>query len=134
MMISDELKNDFISLGIDEGQIETATIRDVIVAFRKLAMKIHPDKVYGDEADKDKASEAFKGLSNSYQRTLKYLIDNVKGHSAKQMYGRRGQSTQYRQERAPDVDRYVNTNLDYQYSVPTYSRFSNLGDFFPGNY
>ena len=40
-------------------------------------------------------------------------------------------STQYRQKVAPEAN--SNQNNEYQYNVPTHSRFSKLGDFFPGN-
>ena len=41
-------------------------------------------------------------------------------------------STQYSQKKvAPQAK--SNQNNDYQYTVPTYSRFYKLGDFFPGN-
>ena len=59
---------------------------------------------------------------------------NQARYQAKQKKLRQLHSTQHRQRRAPDMDSNHHTHLDYQYSVPTYSRFSQLGDFFPGNY
>ena len=40
-------------------------------------------------------------------------------------------STQHRQKEGPQEN--SNQKNDYQYTVPTYSRFSQLGDFLPGN-
>jgi hypothetical protein len=99
--------------------------------------------VYGPSVMKAYTASVVKILSTAklvktippkYYEDFDHKLCSQARYQAKQKYGRRGQSTQDKQERAPDVDRYVNTNLDYQYSVPTYSRFSNLGDFFPGNY
>ena len=77
-MASEELKNAFSYLGIGEDRIESASVREVIVAFRKLAKKMHPDKVGLEKVDKDKATAAFQILSKNYQLALTYIVDRIK--------------------------------------------------------
>ena len=67
-----ELKDDFLSLGFDLEQIPSATVKESMVAFRKLAKQHHPDKAGVN------STAAFQTLLNSYRNVLEYLIDKVK--------------------------------------------------------
>ena len=67
---------DFFALGFSQEGIESATIRDVIMSFRKLASKLHPDKAG------ENSTAAFQAMMNLYQRVLKYLIDKVQKDAA----------------------------------------------------
>ena len=44
-MNSQSLKVDCEIVGIDYEKLDSLTIKDVIQAFRKKALKVHPDKV-----------------------------------------------------------------------------------------
>ena len=68
-MISETVKKDFLLFGFVEQTIHSIKVRDVIIAYRKLAMKVHPDR-----AGQEYTAE-FQELGNAYQRCLQYLID-----------------------------------------------------------
>ena len=70
------IEEDCEIVGISFKDIDSLTVKDVISAYRKKALKVHPDKV--QEADKEKANEEFKILNNSYERLLKYFVQKVK--------------------------------------------------------
>ena len=71
-MMKKELMDDFLSLGFDLEQIPSATVKESMVAFRKLAKQYHPDKAGVN------STAAFQTLLNSYRNVLEYLIDKVK--------------------------------------------------------
>ena len=73
------IKKDCDIVGIPFENIDSITIRDVIQAYRRKAVKIHPDKV--GESDKEEATEAFKVLNNSYENLLKFLVEKAKNNS-----------------------------------------------------
>ena len=70
------VKEDCEIVGVCYENIENVTIREVIQAYRKKALKVHPDKV--DEDNKEKAKNEFQVLNNSYERLLKYMVEKVK--------------------------------------------------------
>ena len=70
------IKEDCEVVGISFEDIDSLTVRDVISAYRKKALKVHPDKV--QETDKENANEEFKILNNSYERLLKFFVEKVK--------------------------------------------------------
>jgi DnaJ-class molecular chaperone len=74
-MSEQSLRQDCEIVGIKYENINTTTVREVIVAYRKEALNVHPDKVL-DESDKKEATKAFQALNNSYERILRFLLDN----------------------------------------------------------
>ena len=58
-MIDEELVSDFLALGFGKVQALDVIEGEVVKAFRRLAMKIHPDKVQGEES-KRKPLQNFK--------------------------------------------------------------------------
>ena len=64
-MSEQSLRQDCEIVGIKYENINTTTVREVIVAYRKEALNVHPDKVL-DESDKKEATKAFQALNNSY--------------------------------------------------------------------
>ena len=70
------LESDCDIVGIDYKDIDNITVRDVIRAYRKEALKVHPDKA--GEEDKEKATKAFQALNSSYERILRFIIDKPK--------------------------------------------------------
>ena len=74
----ENLEKDLMVLGIEVGKLESLTVQDVKTAYRKLAKKIHPDKVDRNDDEKVAAgTAAFQEAWNSYQRILKYIIDKL---------------------------------------------------------
>ena len=73
------IKMDCDIVGIPFENIDSITIRDLIQAYRRKAVKTHPDKV-GD-AHKEEATEAFKVLNNAYEKLLKFLVEKAKSNS-----------------------------------------------------
>ena len=67
------MKSDCDIVGVDFESIDTISVRDVIRAYKKEALKVHPDKV--DPKDKEKATREFQALNSSYERILRYVID-----------------------------------------------------------
>ena len=78
--MSGELKRDCEILGIDSENIDAITIREVIKAYRKEALKVHPDKIDQESTDEEraKATAAFQELNNSYGRVLKLVLQKKK--------------------------------------------------------
>ena len=48
------------------------SIRDIIIAYRKLVRKVHPDTSGYD------SKEEFQKLGNAYERTLEILVEKAK--------------------------------------------------------
>ena len=67
------MKNDFEILGIHEDMFLTLTMREVISALKKLALKVHPDKA-GPEF-----TEEFQNLKVAYERVLHYVHEKPEG-------------------------------------------------------
>ena len=61
------LVKDLENLGIDSDKLTTLTLGEVVAAWRKAAIRTHPDKV-GKEF-----TSAFQELSQSYENVLKYV-------------------------------------------------------------
>ena len=78
------MKNQVISellcvLEIDK-DISNVSIRDINVAFRRLALIVHPDKAEGGDISEKTA--AFQKLRSAYERLKKYLEENVQTKAA----------------------------------------------------
>ena len=76
----EELKTDFANLEIPFDNIENVTVRDVIKAYKRQALKVHPDKQGQDitEEEKTKFKELFQELNKSYERILKIVVNNIR--------------------------------------------------------
>ena len=75
-MMNTETANRLLkTLEIDR-DISEVTIRDINVAFRKLALKFHPDK--GVESEKQKRTVAFTELRLAYEKLKKYIGEKQK--------------------------------------------------------
>ena len=72
MMNYQELSELLSVLGISD-DIQNVTTRDINVAFRKQAPKVHPDKA--SEEEKEEKTEAFKKLRAAYDQLKKYLLE-----------------------------------------------------------
>eukprot|EP01084_Bolivina_argentea_P159331 277496_1 len=81
-------KNCYQKLGVETD----ATEKQIKKAFRKLAMKYHPDKVSQQE-DKEKAEETFKELAHCYE-----LLSNAE---QRQQYDASGYNEQFAQQSGP---------------------------------
>ena len=66
----EEVKKDFANLEIPVDNIENVTVKDVIKAYKRQALKVHPDKKGQDisEEEKTKFKELFQELNKSYER------------------------------------------------------------------
>ena len=60
-MIKMNYQEDCETIGIPFADIDNVTIKEVIHAYRRKALKIHPDKV--GEAEKENATEAMQALN-----------------------------------------------------------------------
>ena len=71
------MKKDMEILGMTEVKVDGICIKDVIKAYRKQALKVHPDKMSNDATEEEivKATENFKQLNESYQRFMKFVIE-----------------------------------------------------------
>ena len=69
--MNSNLSEDLAVLGLYNIPENTLTVDIVRNAFLSLAILKHPDKAGGSTA-------AFQELLDSYQRTLKYIVDNLK--------------------------------------------------------
>ena len=75
------VKEDCEIVGVCYENIENITIKEVIQAYRKRVLKVHPDKV--DEKNKERATEECKVLNKAYERLLKYLVEKAKENREK---------------------------------------------------
>ena len=64
--------NDFDVLGFKENEVNMLTMKDVIKAYRRIAIKIHPDKAGSA------TTAEFQELLNSYRRVLEYRLEEQK--------------------------------------------------------
>ena len=74
-MMADTFKADLKVLGLDvDGvlDLESITIRDVVKAFRRKALLLHPDKTRRD------TKAEFQELNNSYESALRFLVEREK--------------------------------------------------------
>ena len=74
----EDLKNDFENLDIPFDDVENLTVKEVIKAYRKQALKVHPDKQSPDVTDEEKArfNALFQELNMSYKILLKVAMEN----------------------------------------------------------
>ena len=71
-----EYQEDCETVGIPFDTIDSVTIKEVIHAYRRKALKIHPDKV--EEKYKENANKEMQALNRSYERILRYLTEKAK--------------------------------------------------------
>ena len=76
MMDYQSIKEECEIIGISFENIENIKVRDVIHAYRKRAIKVHPDKV--PENLKEKAKSDFQILNHSYEKLLKFFVEKTK--------------------------------------------------------
>ena len=69
-MNSQEL-SELLSVLEIKDDISNVTIRDINIAFRRIALVVHPDKA--DDEDKEKKTEAFKRLRSAYEKLKTFL-------------------------------------------------------------
>ena len=76
---------DFSTMRIEVDKLEELTVEKAKKAYHKVAAEVHPDKA--DPANLKQVAEfteftaAFQDLGNSYQRVLKYIVENLKNQS-----------------------------------------------------
>ena len=60
--------------------MEAITVREVIIAYRKKALKVHPDKLDHQASAEERANATaeFQELNSSYQNILSLVIDRLK--------------------------------------------------------
>lgn len=64
---------------------KSAKTKDIKKAYRKLALEYHPDKIKGDEKDKEQAEEIFVKVSEAYA-----VLSDEKTKKIYDKYGKRG--------------------------------------------
>ena len=74
------IKEDCEVVGIQFENIKSITIKDIIHAYRRKALKVRDE-------EKEKAKEAFQALNHSYERLLKFLVEKAKGEGDLQEHG-----------------------------------------------
>ena len=74
-MNSYNFNEDLTTLGLDGCNPDELTMREVIRAYRKTAMKVDPVKA--DEKDKEKFTKEFQKLESAYRNVLSYLHNKV---------------------------------------------------------
>lgn len=101
-----------------------ATIDEIKKAFRKKAVKLHPDKPTGDEEKFKKLSEAYEILSDpdkreNYDRFGKDGVKDVPHRSAssifEEMFGNFGFSMRPTKKKTPDIRHTLNVSLEELY-------------------
>ena len=68
----DLFKDDLKILGIEESKCDNVTISEVNKAYKKKALKVHPD-TSGYESTAD-----FQDLNNAHERALEFLVEKHK--------------------------------------------------------
>ena len=82
---SSDIMKDFSTMRIEVDKLEELTVEKAKKAYHKVAAEVHPDKA--DPANLKQVAEfteftaAFQDLGNSYQRVLKYIVENLKNQS-----------------------------------------------------
>ena len=92
-MNSTQLNHDLHTLGLDGDTLKDLTLRDVIKAYKKIALKVHPDKV--EDNEKEKATAEFQELEKAYRNLLTYVHNEDKRGS----------------ENMNDVEKFTNDNF-----------------------
>ena len=71
--MTEQVKEDCKILKIDVVNLCQMTMRDVISAYRKEALKVHPDKVSKDKESEEIAKSAMQTLNKAYENMLRYM-------------------------------------------------------------
>ena len=74
--MAEELRKDCEILKIDLENLCELTMRDIVLAYRKESLRVHPDKVAKDPKSQETATAAFQALYNSYERILNFVFHN----------------------------------------------------------
>ena len=93
-------------------------------------VKTEPPKYYNEldhtnceqaryQARQTKQCNAAKQMSSSSYNYYRKTTNNIRAN---------------KNTKGKDTDSNIRAHGNYQYEVPTYNRFTKLGDFFPGNY
>lgn len=112
-----EYKDYYSVLGVDK----KVTKDEIKKAFRKLALKYHPDKTKGDKA----AEEKFKEVNEAYE----VLSDDEK----RKKYDTMGANYQYYQQRGGDQGGFDWSQYANQGQGGRYTFEGDFGDFFSGS-
>ena len=76
-----QLREDLVTLGLDDSTLNTVSMKEVIHAWRKKSKVVHPDKAGKEKEEQERATAEFQALSNAYQRLLKFLVDKQKNET-----------------------------------------------------
>ena len=71
--MNDQELSELLSVLEIKDDIKNVTIRNINVAFRRLARQVHPDKA--SEEQKEEKTEAFKKLRAAYEKLKKFLLE-----------------------------------------------------------
>ena len=71
-----DLKEELMTLRLEDRDLNDLTIREVIVSYRKIAKEVHPDR--NEPEKKAEKTAEFQVLNNAYEKVLKHLVDTMK--------------------------------------------------------
>ena len=81
----DNIKMDFVTLGMDAEKMESLTIKEARVAYHKAAKEMHPDKADPTNLEEvARYTAAFQNVGNCYQRILMFLVNKLKEQECKE--------------------------------------------------
>ena len=78
--MTNNLRKNCDILGISFESLDNISIRAVILAYKKEALKVHPDKLGEDATEEDvaRATTAFQDLNNAYGMILNLVLQKAK--------------------------------------------------------
>ena len=117
----ESLNQDLAILKLEHIGLEVLTIREVNLAYKRIALKIHPDKTEND------STAEFQELSNAHQRLLQYLIEKPESSDDD---GKNESKKEEREEEQFTRDNFSNFNFptekDNSYVVIVQNEMANL--------